>query len=191
MPGLSAREKRLALAAAAAVAALVFFEGAMRPFLSSWRSLREDADEAEAKVANARHLIDNAPQIEAEHRLLALTPPGRRPEDDMGAFLQAVETLARRNLLTISDLRPLPMTLMKTHRLYRVELETRGDLPRLATFLYGAEILSPSWRVERFSASSAPDGVLAKLEISKLALGGAPRPSSPRLRPAPDPSPEP
>ncbi|MFH1723973.1 MAG: hypothetical protein ABII00_05045 [Elusimicrobiota bacterium] len=148
----------------------------VEPTFERWTSLHGRIEAMETRLQKGRRLLNQETRIRKAHERLAL-PARQRGSDqeEMGKFLKAIEGLARKSFLTITDLRPLPVEDGKSHKVYAVEMETRAPVLRLTRFLYGVQIASPPMQVEMLSLLSGKASTSAKLIISKVMITGKAR----------------
>jgi Tfp pilus assembly protein PilO len=171
------REKRLALAMAAALAGFIALRGIVIPLATRWRLLADQERALESQCLRARIQVLLKKKVEREREAYAREISRQGSDQEEQSFLlQEVERLSRDLPIRVRSMRPLPPLEMGFYRRYAVTLELEGSVENVLKFLCAVESSPKLLRVERVELTA--DGknrgnLLSSMFVSRPAVGAA------------------
>ena len=169
MLGSSTREKKLAIAAGTVLALLLLDRLWRPPLARMWTQVKEETDSAEAQLAKANWLMENAEAIREDYEQ-AMAEIKKESATPFESYLVAVE---RRAGVREKHRRPLPVTRLKDRTISSVQISLEGSLDNLGRFLHYLETSPRLLRVTRLSVRSREGKSDLDIEMNIAALGPA------------------
>ena len=167
---LKPRERRLALLAAMLIGCWVVVSWVVLPLCDRVRDLRLRVEAHTERLRSLGHLLAHAPEIERDAAAYAGYLEAADTEQASRAFLEELETLARRSNVEL-NLKPRPGKREERLSRFEVELDVEGSQPSLMAFLDELLRMPKLITIERLRISTAPakpDLLRATLVLQKL-----------------------
>lgn len=149
---INPREKKLLLAAAAGLAALLAYQVLAAPAIQWRRDIRQQAEELKADLLRCRVSLRQKDRIEAQYKAMAIDLRQRgSDEEEVARLLQDLRKKYGAKALTDKGAKVLPVEEGGFYRKFRLALELEGTTPALADFLQAVTTAAEPLKVERLT----------------------------------------
>ena len=171
---LSRREKIIFYLCLAVVTAAVFYGLVIEKIIKTWTGLNLKIAKAEKELVKNYRLIEKEKEITGEYEkyITYLKAKGSK-EDEASTLLLEIETLARNNNVSTTDLKPLGVKGLDFYKKYVFEVSAEAPLKALTKFIYDLQSSSKLLTVENLTLSvkgAGTDILQAKMRLVHVSL---------------------
>jgi len=151
---LTKREYRLMGIASALLLFLIAWNWAIEPMIATWSHLQETIETKELLLTKYNRIVAQKDAIRsAQQRLSQLSSTKNSIEQQTANLLGYVERAAT-NSVSITNIRPLPVSEREHYDEYQVEFEFESDMKNLTSFLYSIEQVTQPVRIKHFQVAA-------------------------------------
>ena len=148
---LSAREKKILCVVVALLIVMIGYHGVWRPMTHKFSQLDDEIFVTQMHLRKAKTFLrqkDQVTEISKKFANLEKMDAGS-DEEEIARLLNLIEQTARKNGVSLSDVKPQPVNSDKLTKQYRVELNAEASLAPLVDFIYEIEHAPDTLRIER------------------------------------------
>ena len=151
----SQREQLMVALTIAIVVLTLAYGFIIEPIASGYATLSAKIESGRLRLEKSRKLLANAEKIRREYdQFSKYIRKTMSDEEEMAATLKTIESLARSNNLSISNIRPQPLREEGGFRFYVFDVSCESDLARLSKFIYDTQTSEALMRVTRLTISA-------------------------------------
>ncbi|MCK9555402.1 type 4a pilus biogenesis protein PilO [bacterium] len=154
---LSKMSKRERITGVIAVLVLLFFgvnTYVVKPLLNKMDDLDQKILMVEKKLRKAYGILFRENTIAKEYEeKLQFVKQDQNEEEEIAAFLSAIETIASSSNIFLSDIKPGNVEKTKNYRIYSAEIEIESEISYIVDFMYQLERLPQLIKIKSFTFS--------------------------------------
>lgn len=156
---LSAREKKILYAVMALLILVFGYHAVWRPVTEKFSELDDEIFAMQMRLRKAKTFIRQKDQVlEASRQFPNLEQmDAGSDEEEIARLLNYIEQAARKNGVSLSDVKPQPVRSDKVTKLYLVELNAEANVNSLTDFVYELEHSPQMLRLERVTLAPKED----------------------------------
>lgn len=170
----SKREKILLVATILIVSTTVSYVFIIEPIIGAFTKLNRQIETGTLKLERSQKLLKKKGVIEAEYKKYAsLVKPLASDEEEIASMLKAIEAIARKNNIHITNIRPQPVAKKPFYKEFIFEFVAEADIARLIKFIYDLQVSGNLLRVNKLTLSATSKkqkGLKAIMEITKPSM---------------------
>jgi len=171
---LSRRERIIFYLCSIVIIFAVFYSLVVEKIMNTWRDLGLKVTKAEKELFKNYRLIRKEKDISGEYeKYISYMKVKGAEEEKASSILMEIETLARKNNVTTTDIKPLGVKTIDFYRKYIFEVSAEANIENLTKFIYGMQGSSKILTVEylTLSAKKAKGDVLqAEMRIAHASV---------------------
>ncbi|MBL7068665.1 MAG: type 4a pilus biogenesis protein PilO [Candidatus Omnitrophica bacterium] len=170
----SKREEMLLTVTVIIVAATIAYSFVIDPVAEAFSRLNRQIETGLLKLDKSYKLLQMKEQINREYQEYAgYIKPLRSEEEEMASMLKAIESIARKNKISITNIRPQAVKTREFYREFVFELNAETDVGSLSKFIYELQSSENLLRVTRLTLTTSytkDKALKAIMEITKPSL---------------------
>ncbi|NQT06343.1 MAG: type 4a pilus biogenesis protein PilO [Candidatus Omnitrophica bacterium] len=170
----SKREQALITVTVLVIAIVVAYGFIIEPLSKVFNRLNREIKVSRLKLEKSMKLLERQDEIEADYNKYALLlKPSTSEEEEIASMLQAIEAVASKDSIQITNIRPLPARDRGYYQELSFEVIAESPLEGLIKFMYDLQAADDLLRVVKFTLtakSSSGNNLKAILSISKPAV---------------------
>lgn len=175
LPPLSAREKKILYAVIALAAVLIGYHGIWVPMTSKFSELDDEIFSMQMRLRKAKTLLrqqDDVIAMSKRYANLEKMDAGT-DEEEIARLLNYIEQTARKDGVSLSDVKPQAVKSDKVTKVYAVDLNAEGELSAIIEFVYELEHSEQLLKIEKVDMSSKEEKsaiLRASLRVSRIVV---------------------
>lgn len=171
---LSKREKTIFYACLAAAFTFTTYNFLLMPISKKMEELSQKIEAKKVKLEKSSLILGKKGKIEERYNKYVdnLRLKGT-DEEEVAAFLSEIESLAQKNNVRISDMKPRPSKKIDFYKKFTVDLEAEGDINQITQFIYQIQDTPQLLRVDKLrleTKSSQSQALKSYMSISKVLI---------------------
>ena len=166
----SKREQLLLVITIVIVTITLSYGFIIEPLIGAFSNLNRQIETGRLKLQKASKMLMRQDIITEEYKkYVNFLKPAGSDEEEIASMLKTIESIARKNNIHISNIRPQPAKERGYYKEFIFELISEADIDHLIKFIYDLQVSGNLLRVDRLtlSASSSKEGLKAVMEITK------------------------
>ena len=171
---LSKREKFIIYLCLTTVFIFLIYNFALEPVYKKTQNLNQKIEAKKIQLRKDFLALNKKQKIEERYNKysqnLKLTGTD---EEEIAAFLTEIESLAQKNGVRISDMKPRPSKAVDFYKKFTVDLEAEGDIKQITQFIYQLQSTPQLLRVDRLrleTESRQSQSLKSYMLISKVVI---------------------
>ncbi len=141
------------------IASAVFYSLILERVITSWSDLKLKIAKSEKQLYKNYRLIRKEKDISGEYEKYISYMKGKGDnEEKSSSILMEIETLARKNNVAATDIKPLGVKDIDFYKKYIFEVSAEGDIKSLTKFIYDMQASATILTVEYLSLSAKKAG---------------------------------
>ena len=148
---LSARERKILYVVIALLGVTIGYHGVLRPMAAKFSTLDEEIFAMQMRLRKAKTFIrqkDDIMEAVKQYPNLEKMDAGS-DEEEIAQLLNFIEQTARKNGVSLSDVKPQPVKSDQQTKQYSVELNAESNLEALIRYVYDLEHSENLLRIDR------------------------------------------
>jgi len=171
---LSKRERNILYAAVFIVSLVLLDRLIIHPIYFKMESLGKEIREKESAVKKNLRIVSQKDRILAESaKYSSFLSASESEEEEVTSILKEIETIANKNSIYLSDMKPGSLKKMGDSKKYTVNLNCEAQMEQLTEFMYNIENSNKLLTIEKYEISpKSKESSIAKcsMSISKIAM---------------------
>lgn len=171
---LSKREKTILYITVSIIVINLGYSFILRPLLERYKQLNQEVLSKRIMLDKTIRLLGQKDIIEKEFQKLSpLVRLSGSVEEQMAKVLSQIESIATKESITISNMRPQPVQDKKFYKRFVIEIKCEADINRLFKFFYELESPTSLLKIEslKLNPKATQSSVFeANILISKIAI---------------------
>ncbi len=158
---LSRRERLILYACIIVIISAIFYSLVVEKIINTWSNLNLKIVRAEKELFKNHRLIRKEKDISDEYEKYISymkSDPARENEEMASSILVEIETLARKNNVTTTDIKPLGVKSIDFYKNYIFEVSAEASIEHLTKFIYDMQTSSKILIVEHLSLTAKKSG---------------------------------
>ena len=137
---LTKREKLLFILTATLILAAFIYRAILEPTVKNWKSLRQQVNAKQVRLARNLEVIAREPAVEQEFsRYQNFIFPKTSDEKQIAKLLKEVERIARESRVHITNMAPRGKERIGFYERFAINLEVEAQMPELTKFIFALE----------------------------------------------------
>lgn len=148
---LSERERKILYVVVALLIVLFGYHGVWNPMREKLASMDDEIFAMQMKLRKAKIFIRQKPDVEEASKKFSNLEQmdAGTDEEEIARLLNLIEQTARKNGVSLSDVKPEPVKSDKITKRYTIELNAEANLESLMPFIYEIERSPQTLKIER------------------------------------------
>jgi len=158
---LSRRERVIFYTCIIVISSAIFYSLVVEKIINTWSNLNLKIARAEKELFKNHRLIRKERDISREYEKYISymkSDPGRENEEKTSSILVEIETLARKNNVTTTDIKPLGVKAIDFYKKYIFEVSAEANIEHLTKFIYDMQVSSKILTVEHLTLTARKAG---------------------------------
>ncbi len=175
LPQLNSREKKILYAVITLGALVIGYHGIFVPMTAKFEQLDDEIFAMQMRLRKAKTLIrqkNDAVEMSKKYANLEKMDAGT-DEEEIARLLNFIEQTARKDNVSLSDVKPQPVKSDKVTKVYPVDLNAEGELNALIEFIYELEHSEQLLKIEKVEMSPKEEKsaiLRANLTVSRVVV---------------------